>query len=158
MEFFTWLNQNWFILLQSVGIIASLIFTGLALRLDVKSRRIGNLIDLTQGHREIWSQLYRRPDLARVLDPKADLTDSEVTESERIFVTLVVTHLNSIYHALTDRLTVQPDELRQDVRSLFSLPIPNAVWEQIKSLQDREFVRFVEACLSSEQNSLANRQ
>jgi len=118
---------------------------------------IGDLIDLTQGHREIWSQLYRRPDLARVLDPKADLTDSEVTESERLFVTLIVTHLNSVYHALAERLTVRPDELQKDIRSLFSLPVPNAVWVQIKSLQDREFVRFVEACISSESNSVANR-
>ena len=41
-----------------------------------------------------------------------------------------------------------PEGLRQDVKSLFSLRIPNAVWEKMKTFQDREFVRFVDECLS----------
>ena len=150
MEFGRWIGENWFVLLQSLAIIASLLFTGISLRRDVKGRRIANLIDLTAGHRDIWAQFDRRPALARVLNPKADLTGKAVTDSERIFVTLIILHLSSVYHALENALSVTPEGLREDVKSLFSLPIPKAVWEKIKNLQDREFVKFVDGCLSRE--------
>jgi hypothetical protein len=35
--------------------------------------------------------------------------------------------------------------LREDVASFFSLPIPGAVWEEMKIYQDSDFVRFVES-------------
>jgi hypothetical protein len=147
MEGIAWIEHNWFVLLQSVGIIAGLVFTGVTLRLDVKSRRVSNLIELTEGHRDIWSQFYRRPELARVLNPHVDLSSAPVTEEERIFVSFLILHLSSTYHALHHGLTMDPEGLRQDIRRFFSLPIPHAVWEKVHALQDRAFVKFVEACL-----------
>jgi hypothetical protein len=149
MGFFAWFGTHWFTLLQSVGIIAGLMFSGLALRLDAKSRRIGNLITLTASHRDIWSQLYRMPKLARVLEPNVNLKDAPITESERLFMTLLILHLSSIYHALDDSLSVKPDALRQDIKELFSLPIPRAVWEEMRRFQDRRFVKFIAVCLGS---------
>ena len=149
MEFGPWIGQNWFVLLQSLAIIASMLFTGFSLRRDARGRRIANLIDLTAGHRDIWAQQFdRRPQLARFLNPKANVTRKAVTDAERIFVTLIILHLSSVYHALEDALSVTPEGLRQDVKSLFSLPIPNAVWEKIKALQDEEFMKFVDECLT----------
>ena len=153
--FLRWLGDNWFTLLQSIGIIGGLLFTGIALRHDARGRRITNLIALTGSHRDIWSEFSRRPELARVLDPRADLAQEGVTEAEKKFVTLIVLHLSSVYHALEDSLSVTPDGLRRDIQGLFSRPVPRAVWENIKSLQDREFVRFVEACRSEEAHARA---
>lgn len=143
-----WITQNWYELLQSVGIISGLAFTGLALRLDVESRRVSNLIDLTGAHREIWSQYYRRPALVRVLDPTADVAEKGITEEERTFVTLIIVHLSSVFHAIDRSLSVRPEGLERDVQALLSLPIPRAVWNQLKSIQNRKFVRFVESCLT----------
>jgi hypothetical protein len=150
MELGDWFSKNWFVLLQTAGIVGSLLFTGISLRRDAKGRKITNLIDLTANHRDLWSEFSRRPELKRVLDPKADTTNQSPTDAEKIFVTLIVVHLNSVYHALDDALTVTPEGIREDVRSLFSLPIPRAVWDEIKTLQDKEFVRFIEACLRGE--------
>lgn len=36
--------------------------------------------------------------------------------------------------------------MRWDVAWFFSLPIPKAVWEKLKPLQDEEFVAYVEEC------------
>lgn len=36
--------------------------------------------------------------------------------------------------------------MRRDVAWFFSLPIPKAVWEKLKPLQDEEFVAYVEEC------------
>jgi hypothetical protein len=149
MELSAWFTNHWFTVLQSMGIVGGLLFTGLALRLDAKSRRISNLIDLTDAHREIWSQLLRRPDLNRVLDASPELKGAAVSIPERIFVVLLITHLNCVYHSLEAKLSVKPEELRRDIRRLFARPIPRAVWAQVKSVQDGEFVQFVEACLGS---------
>lgn len=70
MDFVPWLSLHWFTLLQSIGIVGGLLFTGVSLRIDTKVRRVSTLITITQQHRDIWTQLYRRPEMARHLpDP-----------------------------------------------------------------------------------------
>src|SRR5262245_45305825 len=134
MVFFDWLEGNWFTLLQSAGIAGSLVFTAISLRIDARVRRVGNLLALTDQHREIWLQLYRRPELARVLDARADLTNKPVTQHEELFVSLLVLHLNSAYHAIQAGMFLSPEGLGEDIRMFFSLPIPKAVWEEMKPL------------------------
>lgn len=94
MGVFNWLTQNWFVLLQSAGIIGSLLFTGIAIYSDTKSRRVSNLVALTRQHRDIWTDFSKRPELARVLDAKAKIGATPVSSDEEIFVTVLVLHLN----------------------------------------------------------------
>ncbi|MBM3880190.1 MAG: hypothetical protein FJ387_10805 [Verrucomicrobia bacterium] len=149
MGFLHWLDQNWFVLLQSAGIVGGLVFTAVSLRIDAKVRRVGNLIAITHEHRDIWTQLYKRPDLARVLDPAADLTKNPVTSDEQLFVTLLILHLASVHAALESGMLVQLQGLRKDVGAFFRLPIPAAVWNDLRWLQDDDFVRFVQACTTN---------
>lgn len=141
-----WIREHGFDLIGVLGLIASLGFTASSFRQDEKSRRIGNLLALTAAHREIWTNLYQRPELIRVLDPKADLVRQPVTDQERIFMTFLILHLNVTWQAMREDLFRTRQAIAQDVRWLYSLPIPRAVWEQSKALQDAEFVRFVEQC------------
>ena len=144
MGFLEWASHNWFSLLQSVGIIGSLLFTGLTLRQDVKERRTSHDLTITKAHRELWTNLYKRPSLARVLDPNADLSSQPITQEEEMFVLLLVVHLNTALEVLRSET---PDEaLRRDIRWFFSLPVPMTVWEEAKYRQEAGFVRFVEAC------------
>jgi hypothetical protein len=62
-------------------------------------------------------------------------------------VTLVIQHLNGVFHALQDDLTVHPEGLGLDVRQFLSLPIPRSVWQRLQPLQNEAFVAFVERCL-----------
>ena len=141
-----WLTENWFEVLSAVGVIGSLFFTGHSLRSETKTRRIANLLSLTQGHRDIWRQLFAYPQLSRILDPNANADDSSVTREEEIFVNLVIQHLSVVFHAMRDELTIKPEGLRRDVWWFFSLPIPLAEWEKTKLLQNDKFVAFVEQC------------
>ena len=52
-----WLEDNWFSLLQSIGIISGFVFTALTLRRDTKSRKRTEVLALTQQHRELWSEV-----------------------------------------------------------------------------------------------------
>src|SRR5258708_7781649 len=56
MGFLLWIGDNWFTLLQSVGIIGGLLLTTSALNSDARTRRVANLIEITRGHRDIWSE------------------------------------------------------------------------------------------------------
>lgn len=141
-----WLAENWFILLNAAGVVGGLTFTGLSFRSETKTRRIANLLSLTQGHRDIWKQTFTYPQLSRVLDPAVDTSKQPVTREEEIFVNLVIQHLSVVFHAMRDELTVKPEGLRRDVAFYFSLPIPSAVWEKFKVLQNDKFVAYVEEC------------
>lgn len=153
---FAWLGDNWFVLLQGAGIIGSLLYTGISLRIDTKVRRVNNQFVIAEQHRAIWTQFYRWPELARILNAASDVTHSPITDDEDLFVTLVILHLNSVYYAMKDGMFLKPEGLRKDVASFFSLPIPRAIWERMKSLQDREFVKFVDACLSDQTRDAAS--
>ena len=141
-----WLIANWFTLLSAVGVIGGLFFTAFSLRSETKTRRIGNLLAITANHRELWEECIRRPELGRVLDASPDLAKQPITRAEELFVTMVVLHISSVYHALNDELVVKLEGLRRDVAQFLSLPIPRTIWEKVKALQNDDFVSFVEAC------------
>ena len=144
MDLPPWLTENAFELLNAVGIIGGLFFTGHSLRSETKTRRVANLLALTEAHRNIWKEQLHSPALARVLEPVVDLTKHPITLGEETFVNLVIQHLSVVFHTMRDELTIKPEGLRRDVASFFSLPIPLAVWEKLKIVQDDEFIAFVE--------------
>ena len=153
MDSLNWFQDNWFTFLQSLGIIGGLFFTGIALNIDAKVRRVGNLFTVTKHHREIWTTLYDRPELKRVVDASADLNSNAISDEEELFVHLLILHLASSYRAAKAGMHLLRGEIRADVTAFFSLPIPRAVWERTKRFQDRDLVAFVEECLSSEVRS-----
>ncbi len=146
MQAWPWLGQHWFELLNAVGVVGGLLFTAVSLRSETETRRVGNLLTITSNHREVWTELYRRPELARVLDASADLRKQPVSREETIFVNLVVLHVSSVYEAMKNGLVIKQEGLRRDVGQFLSLPIPRAVWEKAKALQNDDFVAYVEAC------------
>ena len=146
MEFGGWFANNSFNLLSAVGVIGSLWFTSISLRSETKTRRIANLLTVTANHREIWKVFLTDRDLARVRDASADTTKQPLTDAERVFVTFVIFHMSSVFYAMSDQLVVKVEGLRRDIAQFFSLPIPREVWENIKILQNDDFVAFVESC------------
>jgi hypothetical protein len=144
MGFWNLIANNWFICLQSAAIIGSLLFTGLSFRIDAKVRRASNLLIITEQHRGLWLHLLDRPELGRVLDATADLKQKPLTEGEELFVSLLILHLSSVYRVMCNSLVIEPEELRKDISSFFSLPIPASVWIKKKEFQNKDFVAFVE--------------
>ena len=141
-----WITENWVTALNAVGVVGGLFFTAASFRSEARTRRIANLLAITRNHRDIWSDFYRRPELARVLDASTDLTKRPVTREEEIFVNLIILHTSSAFYAMKDKLVTKVEGLRRDVRWFFSMPIPSAVWERVKEFQNGAFVAFVEQC------------
>jgi len=141
-----WLTANWFTALNALGIISSFVFTAASLRSETKTRRIANLLKLTQNHRELWSELFSQPDLKRVFDVSADLLARPITLNEHFFVNMAIQHLNSAYQAMKSGLVIKPEGVSEDIRWFFSLPIPKMVWDTLRDLQNNDFAEFVEQC------------
>lgn len=150
MGFYAWFGHNWFTILQSTGIIAGLIFTGLSFRDNVRARQVATLIQITASHREIWQKLLTHPELYRISRPNIDLSREPVTENEELIVRLLVLHLNSAYQAAKVSGIVRIEGMGKDIQTFFSLPIPRAVWTALRSLQNEDFVRYVESHLASQ--------
>ena len=144
-----WMSHNWFALAQTGAVAAGLLLIGIALLLEARARRVANLIQLTQQHRDLWERMYSQPELSRILDPRADFVETEVTAQEEVFVIFIILHLNSTYYAMRSGFFQKPHGLRKDIERFFSLPIPRAVWEKVKGLQDVPFVKFVDQCYPS---------
>lgn len=141
-----WLSEYGFTILQTVSIIASLLFTAFTIRSDARERRIENLFTITEAHREIWRMVLEKPELRRVLEaslPKED--DGTPTLEERLFLRALIHHLAASFRARTLGMYFHEHGLAADVRQFFSRPIPRAVWESMRHFQEPDFVQFVDA-------------
>ncbi|MGZ4973092.1 MAG: hypothetical protein ACXWDN_10055 [Limisphaerales bacterium] len=146
MEGSNWVAEHLLDLLQTVGIVGGLLLAAYTTWKDGRARRVTNAIAINDQHRRIWKDIYEHRDLVRVLDREANIQNEPVTIAEEMFVTTVVAHLSTVFHAIRDGELIHIDELQRDVRDFFTLPIANAVWSKLKSFQDGEFVRFVDQC------------
>ena len=142
-----WLTEHWFDLAQTTGIVIGFVFTARALHRDETARRIANMIAIADRHTRIWQEFFQRPELSRVLDKNADTSQAPVTATEKLFVKILMLHLDTVRRAIKSGLFIKIEGLKDDIRSFISLPIPKAVWEMIKPFQDKEFVKLVESAL-----------
>ena len=147
-----WLENNWFSLLQSIGIITGFSFTALTLRRDAKSRRRTEALALAQQHRELWSEVHRRPELARILQTETNLVEKPISTAEEEYLNLIIVHFNTGWQLAREGALLNVKALAKDVRTFFNLPVPRSVWEQSKSARDPEFVRFIEKTLTKRRN------
>lgn len=147
MGFTEWLLDTGFTLLQSVGIIGSLWYAARSFRMDARVRRVGNLLEIINHHRQVWSELYTRPEIARVLDPHPDLEKTPVTPEEELFATQVILHLSGVFEATREGLIRPFDGAERDIRNFFSNPIPLEVWCKKRAFQNLDFVEYLEQFL-----------
>lgn len=143
-----WMAQHGFDLLSAVGIVSGLGFTAASFREDIRSRRLTNLVTLTQQHRDIWEESQSNPNLARIRDSNADLYTKPVTADETQFVMLLMFHLYCWHRAILGGEVSVLEGLEQDVRSFFTRPIPRYVWNERKAFFDTDFRHFVDDILN----------
>src|SRR5438093_11227108 len=98
MELPHWFAQHGFTLLQSIGIIAGLLFNALSLRADAKSRRVSNFITVTAHHREIWTPFAEEAEVTLVLEPHAAVNAAPVPSGEGLLTHDTVLDIRRPYH------------------------------------------------------------
>ena len=141
---------HWKEVFELGGTAAALLFTGVALHVDARTRRAQSLIEITKMHRELLGHFYERPALKAALDPKRDTAAHPLTDEELHFLKLLIGHLRVSWFAHQSRVYVAPERLPEDIREVFSLPGPRSAWEQLRKYQDAKFVAFVEGALGQD--------
>jgi hypothetical protein len=145
--FLFWLNQNWFSLIQTFGILGSIWLTIASLRRETRARKLGDYLTLAGQHRELWSEAHRRPDLARIFQTELDLVAQPISVAEEEFLRLVIVHFSSGWLLARNDFVISLEVIAADVRAFFSLPLPRAIFERAKVSTDPAFVAFVEEAL-----------
>jgi len=143
-----WVEQHWFSAIQTLGIVGGLLFTLAAARRKAKSRRTSDYLTLTSLHRELWSELHRRTDLARIVQPTVDLVGAPISVPEEEFLMLVINHFHTGWLLFREGGLLPLDVLAEDAGAFISLPLARLVWDKTKAPRDPRFVEFVEAALS----------
>jgi len=144
----SWLSVHWFQLVQSIGITFGLLFTGYQVLQANRSRQASHMLSITQAHRDIWKLFYDHRELARVWKESVDLAEDPITEEEKLFVTLVILHLNCVLELSARRMIVPIEGLDIDVYDFFGLPIPQKVWNHISHMQNERLIQLVESAIS----------
>lgn len=141
-----WLSANWFNLVQTIAILAGLIFSGLALRQNAAATRVSTQLAVATNHRELWQNVIDKPALARIFESSP--TPGMPTHDERWFLTLVINHANIAFLALSKSADEdQRKALEDDYRLILGTPLARQVWDEVKNFQDAGFREFVEAAL-----------
>ena len=145
-----WWGLHWHEVLEAVGIVGGLLFTGVTLRHDLQARKIAEYLTQSTEHRRLWSHLHRRPGLGRILEPLRDLNRDPLSPRERRFLELVVTHFHTGWLIAQSGHSLVPlPVLATDAGHFFSLPAPAAVWSEVRSTHQPEFVAFVERAVAA---------
>jgi hypothetical protein len=143
-------TTNWFSLVQTMGIMAALMFTAVAARQNAKEKEIKNILALEQQHRALWEDARKRGDLKRVFDETAKL-DTPNTIAENTFLNMALVHFQTGWQMSLAGSVHSPETQAADIRGFFSLPLPRAVWEKTKQFKNPKFVGFVTRALERHQ-------
>ena len=123
---FSWLNEN-FNLVQTVGIIGSLLLAAGAARREAKAREVEDLLELVRLHRELWGNISQRKDLERIFRSNADVLEKPAdSRGRRILESSFYPFSNWLDDCQIRRVDLLLAEMKADVRGFFSLPLPLA--------------------------------
>lgn len=143
-EFMQWLFEHGKDTLESAGVVSSFLYTAASFRADAKERRISNLMGMAQSHRDLWLQLFEKPELSRILKDDVSLRKAAVSVVEQRFVQLLIAHLSVCFEAIKSGVLPSLSGLEDDIRSFFALPIPRQVWKWSRRFQQKDFTSFVD--------------
>ncbi|MDR3562008.1 MAG: hypothetical protein P4N59_11320 [Negativicutes bacterium] len=142
-DILSWVKSEWFSVVQTVGVVGGLIFTGITIGRDAKAKEVANALAFAERHRQFWSEAIERPELHRVFVENADLGKEPMTAAVEIFLNLAFVQYETgwLIAKKIDSSDLKP--LKSDVRKFFALPLPHAAWEKNSDCHHPRFVRFV---------------
>ena len=112
-------------------------------------RKATFLIELTEQHRRIWHHLIHDHSLARILDLDIDVVETPASPSEKMLVKFVILHVHTTLEAIRTGLIAKSENLEADIGEFFSLPIPNSIWNEVGSYQNKRTQKRIEAAIQS---------
>ena len=82
-----------------------------------------------------------------MFEEDAETPSQAITPKQRLFTTLLFIHIYAVYKAHKEKLLSMSPPWYTDIAQFASLPVPRAVWADVRRVQDEDFVRFVEQAI-----------
>lgn len=92
-----WFATNWFEFLQTIGIIATLFFTGITYVKNIKVTKATAILNITHAHRELFGNIYNSAKHRRVFERDIKITFEEITAEEYRFASMLIMHFQESY-------------------------------------------------------------
>lgn len=146
-EVVNWFSANWFSVVQTIALLGTLLVTLITLCKNIKQTKVNTYLQITNAHRDLWSNIYPSKKLERVFTKKPDLIKKPITEDEKTFANLVFLHMAVCVRAIKDNVMFNITGVRADLLDILSYPIPQQVYEENKKFYDELFIAFVEETL-----------
>ena len=67
----SWVGDNWFNVVQTAGIIGSLLMATAAANREARAKETENILALSEHHRNLWIVIAQRPEFPNVILPFA---------------------------------------------------------------------------------------
>lgn len=138
-----WIEQNGLDIIQTIAIFTALVISAIEFRKAQRLRSVSIEYEIVKSHRNLFIHLISDPQLMRVIDEKVDLVKEPVTPKEKIYVSLLILHIYSVFQANKAGLLTTTTTDRASIADFFQWPIPRAVWSMNKDMYREEFVAFV---------------
>lgn len=132
-------------IIQSIGIIAGLVYAGLNFRREGKAKRASNYVTLVQNYRDIWKLKITDPALSDALKQRV-APGIEATEQQKQFITFLFFHLSTYFYLRQNDQIDEISAISIDVKNFLSSPLVKCHWEENKSFYNDDFIRFVDGC------------
>ena len=142
---------EWSKAFEIVGILGGVIFgagglaiSNITLSRNTKATELDNFAGLMQMHRDLWEGASQRPELKRIFEKDADVSNVGPTVQEEEFLNIAFGHFQFGWGIAKSSAFVTLDELRDDLHDFFSFPLRRVVWKKLTSGRNSEFIRFVD--------------
>lgn len=141
------LQRHIFDLIQTLSILVGFYFTFRSFRDDTRSRRLEHLLDLNQQYIQGKQLIMEHPELSRVFKDKSKGGIASMTPLEINYIKQTIMHIYTVYMAMELKQLKPSVGIERDIRGFLSKPLPRKVWEDVRDLQDGDFVRYVDTVL-----------
>lgn len=147
--------NGWYQFIEAMGIIAGMVFSGVSLlfvsanyREDAENKLIASQAIIDERFDKLQDVILEKPELSRIIAETADLSAKPVTVQEIMYVKRIIQHYESGWRIELKRGEL--DTLARDAAYFFSLPVPAAVWRNMKRFRNPGFVQFVRRALEAD--------
>lgn len=141
-------------LVQSAGIVLSILLSAYLMIRDKRSRRLANYIQLVQYHRDIWRMTLELDGLDRVTSRDPALSSEEPSVREAQFLTFIFLHMTCSFELAKQNEIITIEQLQFDFTEFLKAPLVAAFWSARKQYYNTDFAAFVDGCVEKPKQKL----
>jgi hypothetical protein len=137
------LTEHWFSLIQTGGIIFSILWGAHLNNLGKRTEKVSNYLLLTQCHRDVWKIIIDHP---KYYDSIFVKQSEKLSTEEKQFLTFVFLHMTCTFELIKNKQITDIEALRLDIGELMTSKAVSNRWKDIQKYYNQDFINFIQDC------------